>query len=385
MIDNITDNIVNNMDSTVKDDIIWANPKMIKLINGADVKDFQFWSFLKSGAKTVPQIKKTEYYKWYLNHIKIGTHSDRINGIKNEQDIVNRLKYLLKLNDIVKKDTWFQDMDKPQVFIDSQGQIRIFEGCHRITCALYNNLQNIPLIVIHRHSDWIAFKDSLQDEYGKKTLYNPIDHPDFSDWPVMREHRIKVIEQEINAHNFYQVTDSKSQEKPGYYYKWNTGHYFQWSHAERLKGLDLGSHIGYFCHYMERCGVQMTGIDHNRIYYEKALYLNQVYGMSSTFYLEEIHDFLKRTKNRYDFVIALSVFYYLFRTDKDKARGMLARISEITDMAFIDSDPQELPEAVFLQEIADNTDFEARVIYAGRDGRKIYKLTKLEITPDKKK
>ena len=360
-------------------EIMWTDPKHVKLIDGADPRDFPFWDFLRSEARTKLQIQKTGYFKWYKNHLKIGTHSDRINGIKAEKGILERLRYLQKLNELIRNDKFFQDVDKIQVFIDCRGHIRVFEGRHRLICALYNGCDNIPLEVIYRHPDWESFKDSLSKEYtNNKVLYNPIDHPDFNGWPVLREPRINIIERALNAEDFYPITDRLSKEKPGYHYKISSCHYFQRDHAERLKGLDLGCHIGYMCHYLERYGAQMTGVEHCLSYYDKAVFLSQVYELNPTFCFENIHDFVGNTKAKYDFVIALSVFYFLFRQDENKARKLLTKISEITDMMFIDDCPKELPEERLLQEIADHTDFTVKVIFAGQNGRKIFQLTKLE-------
>lgn len=364
-------------------DIIFIAPQSLKLINDGRLKDFPFWSFLQSGAQTPKQLKKTQYYDHYLKLLKSGVHPNKINGIKNQKDIVNRLKYLLELNKKIKEDPEFDDIDKIQVFIDSIGHVRVFEGCHRAICALHNNIHKIPVEVMHRHIKWQAFKEKLEMEYLKdgmpdKRLYNPISHADFGSWVVMRENRFNIMlnflqknQDKLTTPELHTISGSYR-----YAYNWTPVHYFKEEQAERLMGLVLGCHFGFHCHEFVKHGAMMTGVEINPDYYKTAQYLNRVYDLSVDFRNDDMLEFLKKDGyKKYDFIICLSIFYAIYR-NKERGRKLLQEMSKKTDLLFIDNH-EEIEREVFLKEIQEHTDFKnIEMIHDGQYGRQIFAMMK---------
>jgi len=352
-------------------DIIYVNPRDVKLINGADPKNYEFYRFLLSEAKTKTQLKKSGYFKYYKNQLKAGVHPLRMNNIRTDDDIITRLKYLLECSNKLKDNPNFDNFEMIEVYIDQTGKIRVFEGCHRLIISLYHGFTKIPAKVIHRHPQWEEMKELILSEYaGGELIYNPIEHPDFRKYPIIRQNRSGAIMDFLSSINIYENKDTSS-ETPEYTYRWNPVHYFQRNHAERLRGLDIGCHFGYYSRFFEYSGAEMTGVEANYQYWQKAQYFNRVFGTSVNYINQSIFE-CSVIKDKFDFVIGLSIFYHLFSMSENKTLDLLKQISKNSKYLIIDSFPDRLSDEK-LQNILVETGFtNITKIYSGKDGRNLY-------------
>ena len=131
------------------ENIVFVNPRNLRLMDCSNPTDFPFYDFLQSDAQTDEQIEETKYYKWYLAHIRKGSFRCRRTGeIKNEKDIMICLRDLLNLNEAVNKDPNYKNIPLIQVFLDSDGQLRVLDGCHRTICSIYYNDNHSKVILI---------------------------------------------------------------------------------------------------------------------------------------------------------------------------------------------------------------------------------------------
>jgi len=128
---------------------------------------------------------------------------------------------------------------------------------------------------------------------------------------------VKLVEGRIkNNGKFYQPIDI-----PGYYginvvrnCKRRLDIVRRWLGGD-LKGcstlLDIGSKLGYFCHHLERQGLQTFGIEPDLHHIEIALALNKAYGLNSRF--EQVGLEHLTTDKAYDIVLAFTVMYHIVK------------------------------------------------------------------------
>lgn len=73
-----------------------------------------------------------------------------------------------------------------EIAINGRGQLVITNGIHRTALALALGLPLIPARVVYRSEEWQTCKRVLHAINGGPRLYQPVDHPDLSAWPVWR-------------------------------------------------------------------------------------------------------------------------------------------------------------------------------------------------------
>jgi hypothetical protein len=160
----------------------------------------------------------------------------------------------------------------------------------------------------------------LFNEYAeKRTIYNPILHPDFEGWKALREDRIKHIIDYFKNNNFFMFRSLKYVNEDEYE-AIPSPFYFVWNNTcKRATGIDLGCHYGYNDHMLESAGAIMTGIEYLPDYYERALFLNRTYGQNVHFIHKDILEYIKENPDKkFDFAIALSVLYTFNDADSMK-------------------------------------------------------------------
>lgn len=119
------------------------------------------------------------------------------------------------------------------VSIGRHGDLLFSDGAHRLAIAKLLGIQEIPVVVAVRHSEWVAFRQKLQ-RYAREAgglTHLPLTHPDLEDIPVFngQEDRFRMIKANMLA--------------PG----------------GRL--LDLGANLGYFCHRFEAQGFDCCALE----------------------------------------------------------------------------------------------------------------------------
>lgn len=69
-----------------------------------------------------------------------------------------------------------------EIMIGPKGELVVFDGHHRVSMLKHlGKPETIITRVRKRSPKWIEFKEKLFRLYGKKLLYQPMEHPDFED------------------------------------------------------------------------------------------------------------------------------------------------------------------------------------------------------------
>ena len=197
------------------------------------------------------------------------------------------------------------DYSKPKtpirVRIDDDGRIFVGNGHHRVAALLHIGVPEIKVTVKDRYKAWMNFKQRLYDVYGKKYLYQPMDHPDFSDWSVNKMACDEVLKFILD-----------------------------WVHVDGQLILDIGSCTGWFCYKLAEYGATMHGIDTDERKIEMAEYqrtYREAYQDNPRFAYRSFQNHLHGTVH-YDTVLLLNVLHHYLRKDVDKAMAMMKQISE---------------------------------------------------------
>lgn len=238
--------------------------------------------------------------------------------------------------------------------IDQFGKIRIIDGYHRAILYDVAGYHQIMVTIINRHPLWMNFVNFFENESIKlyqqpMLLYEKINHPDFSDFKVIRDNRMAIIYDEILK--IQSNTDI---------------------------GLDLGCFIGTNSHYLQRKGIKMYGIEYEKKYYDAAMVLNKTYDLNVTFINEDVYTFIdqvlseeKKYPKYYDLIIILSLAYHLYRNDPIKATNFFQKIISITKIIIIDDEPNT---KLFTKKDIKNIFVGSKIkkIFTGKDRRNIY-------------
>jgi 2-polyprenyl-3-methyl-5-hydroxy-6-metoxy-1,4-benzoquinol methylase len=185
------------------------------------------------------------------------------------------------------------------------------------------------------------------------TLYSPIPHPDFADWPAARQYeRFEVIEPHLD---------------------------FRGGTA-----LDIGTHFGTFAHWLEDLGYTVTAVEKSSDYASVAREVRDLCGKKFTVVEGTIFD-LEET--RFDVVLALNIFHHFLKTKDtfEELETFLDRL-ECKMMIFQAADPEEkalanayrrMDQDEVAEFVGERTGL-ARIKHIGdeRGRRKIFKLAR---------
>lgn len=161
--------------------------------------------------------------------------------------------------------------------ITDSGDLTIDDGTHRSVILLYRN-QPITGLVVKRAPEWQQLRDDLRHrlkrDWGKK-LYHPIPHPDYADWPALREinSQLPAWAQQIGART----------------------------------ALDLGCHFGTVLASLKpEYGV---GIERDSLAHRVASVVLAKVGCEAVH--TDILSYLREDGKRFDLVLALNVLHHL--------------------------------------------------------------------------
>lgn len=233
--------------------------------------------------------------------------------------------------------------------IDANGKVIVVEGLHRVLINSASGFATSSMIVLSRDNEWIKFIDFFRNEssrlYGNtNSLYHKIDHPDFSGFDIIREDRSGPIIEYLRQ--FPNI----------------------------VRGVDIGSMIGFYTHKLAANGFQMTAIEYEYKYATAAQRLNKTYNLDCTVVNRDV---FQMTENdfKFDFAIMLSVLYHFVRNDENKCQRLLEVLKKNIPLFFIDTEertgilPEEKMRAMFAEYNIDK-------IYAGKDQRNVFAISK---------
>lgn len=177
------------------------------------------------------------------------------------------------------------------------------------------------------------YKKALRGPEGQQILYQPLEHPAFSNWAIQQPCEERwVMMQPI-------VED-----------------------LPKGRCLDLGCHTGWFCRKFSHLGWEVLGVDRSKFWLGIAKSLMKPYNGIPTpiYYRCSIGE---TPLPKADVILCLSVLMYLFSI-KDRNLGwkLLNNISQLAPLAFIDfggkyADSLPFTEATFKEQVIQNTDY----------------------------
>jgi len=142
-----------------------------------------------------------------------------------------------------------------------------------------------------------------------KGMYQPIEHPFFSDWGVT----------EICSDRLRAITN-----------------YVKEVNGKRI--LDIGCCFGYFSHKLAKVGAEVVGVDVCKPKIEVCKLLSDCYDLTPSnpkFYCLSYQEYLKGSEH-FDITLYLSGFHHNIRADVKTAWNDLNLVSRHTDLLLID-------------------------------------------------
>jgi hypothetical protein len=244
--------------------------------------------------------------------------------------------------------------DEVSVHIGRGGQFLFDDGAHRLAIAQILEVPTIPVKVVYRHPEWVAFRQVIIDfaatQGGK--IYHSAAHADLQDIPAAhRDDRMDILRPHLGSGGG--------------------------------AALDIGAHWGYFCHHLEDLGYECYAVEMDPLHFYIMEKLKQAEGRKFRTLQMSIFDFDERWE--FEVVLALNIFHHFVRTmsDHQKLVHFLGKIR--TDMLFFqphqsgevagersyrDYEPEEFVK--FVRRHAGL--MEAELIGTAADGRQIYCL-----------
>ena len=203
-----------------------------------------------------------------------------------------------------------------RVKIDAKGRFHLAdeESKSRVAYLLEKGLTKIPIKVVERDPEWTAFVKSLTN--SKRTIYQPITHPDFQDFRVARgSERLEMIAEDL------QGQDLKGK-----------------------KVLDVGSCLGYFARWFNKQGAHVEGVEEYRSFFNACQKLNDVKGTGVEYHQKDIRKWLQSTgKDKlFDIILCLSVIHNIAQSgDPEGAVRALQTLSEKAPTMYFDIGQEE--------------------------------------------
>lgn len=237
--------------------------------------------------------------------------------------------------------------------IDHVGRIVVIEGLHRLSINIANGHTTCPVNILRRDPEWLAFLSFFTDQgstlyKNPKSLYHRIDHPDFADWTVLREDRSSAIISYLKEHR-----------------------------PDAVRGVDIGSMIGFYSHELARAGYEVTAIEKEADYAGALRRLSRLYGVYVDVAETDIYDF-DFSGPQFDFAVALSIIYHLYRNDKQRCQAFVDDLKTRIPLFFVDTEARTgiLPESA-LRELFAGYEFE--LLHRGPDDREIFAIRRPEL------
>lgn len=309
--------------------------------------------------------EETEFYQRVLNVISSGIV---LWECKNKGELDERCRYLDALFEDIKVNGYrsqeeiareennpFKGEDEITVRIGRDGMLLFEDGQHRLAIAKLLGVDRIPIKITARHSEWYQFRKEVLDSTRtlKGYLYHPVTHPDLCHIPsAYGEERFEIMK----AHLPVKSGDL----------------------------LDIGAHLGYFCHRFEEEGFNCYAVeaDVSMLYFLEKLKLAE--NRRFTIISGSIFDY--RDKTDFDVILALNIFHHFIKREETyyKLVELLRRLD--MKVMFFQTEPVDSPRMTgayrnfsdceeFVKFILENSNLtEATYIGETKDRRPMYML-----------
>ena len=175
--------------------------------------------------------------------------------------------------------------DEISVHIGRDGRFLFDDGAHRLAIAKLLRLPEVPVKVVHRHAEWVAFRQEILDYASSQggNIYHAITHPDLQDIPRSHgDERFDLI-------------------RP---------------HLPEGGGtvLDIGAHWGYFCHKLEGLGFDCCAVEMDRLHFRFLDKLAEVEERQFRRFNISIFEFDAR--RHFDVMLAMNIFYHFIKFEE---------------------------------------------------------------------
>jgi hypothetical protein len=248
--------------------------------------------------------------------------------------------------------------DEVSVNIDRDGRLLLNDGYHRLVFCKLLGVRRIPVTVVVRHREWHDFKREIYAfaQSGRHSrsgmLYAPLLHMDLQSVPSQHGHdRFEII----------------------------------CNHVRGKRILDIGAHLGYFCHLFEEAGHECVAVEsHTDICY----FLRKLHSAQERKFRiveDSIFSFVARKRPVVDTVLALSIFHHFLKEETSYHQLIkLLQTLETKEMIFephCAAEPQmrgafrNFDSDAFVKFILENSCLtQCEKIGIAKDGREIFHL-----------
>lgn len=245
---------------------------------------------------------KCAYVAYYDSLVRLGC-TRRNNG----ETITSGIDRLSTFFNLYRKIEKSNRIDPIHVAAEDDGKFRITDGLHRSAIAFKLGSKAVPARIVSVDAEIQRLLELLYLDWPPRelTLYQPVEHPIFARWKVVRPDE-----------------------------RWNLiRNSFDWRGKTIL---DVGSYTGFFSRQIYRCGASVTGveIDENRL--AIAVALNRLLRTNVSYIPDDYRKVLKTS--RFDAVLFLSILHWILKNEGlAGVSRCLALLSEAAPVMFLDS------------------------------------------------
>ena len=353
---------LNYIKVNVQDLTLGFNEHVSKYINWKTYEDT--WKIVDRGETDMNALPLFHALrKYYSSRPKNRLNYERkLLGLKHggvSEITIEWIKRHIELYYSIKNDGYKPELRKNpvEVRIKNDGSIKVVDGNHTVSILRHlRHRYRITVKVVEREDGWLNLKMGLYNFYGKKLLYQPVEHPDFDDWDVDRE----------SVDRWNAIKDAIGD----------------------IKGkhvIDLGSCTGYFTRKLTDLKAYAIGVELNphRIFVAQTISKFKGYGSGHpAFFCKPYEDFLLKNikpkgnnKSVFDVGLHLSVLHHYIRRDLKEAWKSMMLVSEYCDRLILELEVENIPIVWSPELILENTKYTSyRQIY--KSNRPIYLYTK---------
>lgn len=230
--------------------------------------------------------------------------------------------------------------------ISGDGRIHVIDGNHGVSILIYlKHDSRIPINILNRDDEWVRFKSGLHEIYGKKLLYQPLEHPDFQDWKV--EH--PCID------------------------RWDTIK----DHIVGERVLDIGCLTGWFSRRIAESGRSVVGVDSDSRVLGAAKIISAYKGFSSDnpSFLNMGFEKLLGDGAKFDTILCLNVLHHYIRNSQKKMLDAVKLMSEHSEHLILELETKNIPIKWDPELILKETSYSKYEVLK-RENRPIYVYTK---------
>jgi hypothetical protein len=325
-------------------------------INERPIHETQFYSAYKMRLKSNTPWSETAYYHRIVKAIDSGEVQWNCRNVK-EFDV--KCEYWDSVFRSI-RDEGYRNTgdDEVSVNIDRHGRLLLNDGFHRLVFCKLLNVPKIPIAVVIRHKKWLDFKWELYEllKSGRHSqpgmAYAPFLHMDLQSVPSQHGHdRFDILKSHV--------------------------------HGKRI--LDIGAHLGYFCHRFEELGHECIAVESHP---DVAYFLRKLHAAQERKFRivdESVFTFVERERPVVDTVLALSIFHHFLK--EEYLYNQLVKILRTLQMTQMIFEPHRVTEPQmrgafrnfdareFVEFILENSRLsQAEQIGVAKDGRQLFRL-----------